>query len=51
MSVKIEERSAALTVLIDIVKPKPRLIIFGSGSVAKPLAGIAYIAGCILRML
>ncbi len=35
----------SLTVFIDVIKPKPRLIIFGSGSIAKPLAEIAHRVG------
>ncbi len=34
-----------LKVLIDVIKPNPRLIIVGSGSIAKPLAEVACIAG------
>lgn len=34
-----------ISVFIDVIEPKPRLIIMGAGRIAKPLAEIAHIVG------
>lgn len=39
------ECGGEVEVFIDVVKPEPRLIIVGSGHIAKPLAELAHLAG------